>query len=152
MLDRNQFFNCPCVRQPQRVKELMGAGAEIRIFQPPKRGFASMHTKSWVFDGSVVFTGSPNTTEYGLTHNEEELWELRTPNCAAFVLKHFEKVWEQSAAVTKEDVRKAGEKVQCRRSRSKSESFRRSRSPRSLTPVRRLPIELMKSGDSGEGE
>ena len=151
ILDRNQFFNCPCARQPQRLRELMNAGAQIRVFKPDKGGYSSMHAKTWLFDGEVVITGSPNTTENGLTNNEEELWKLQLPQCAQFVRDHFEKVWNGSLPVTGEDVENAEEKVQWRRSRSRSASHTRlSRSLSKSQTARRLSMGRDGNEENGE--
>ena len=134
----------------QRIRELMDAGAEIRVFKPDGGGYASMHIKTWLFDNTVVVTGSPNTTENGLTRNEEQLWKFQVPSCARFVQEHFNKRWEEAQPVTSEDVNRAEERSQERKSRSRSASqARQSRSPsRSQSTTRRLPMELV--GSDGE--
>ena len=127
IFDHNQFFNCSCTRQPARVRSLLQAGGEVRVYRPENGRFACMHAKMWVLDAEVVLTGSPNTTENGLSRSKEHLWLVRLPHCASFVVNDFEQIWPASRAVTLEDTYRAEERSQERRSR-RSRSLSRAHS------------------------
>ncbi len=50
ILDRKNFFDSSCARQAPRIKELIDAGAMIKILKPEGSGFACMHAKTLIFD------------------------------------------------------------------------------------------------------
>ena len=52
-----------------RVQELRLAGCELRQLKPQHGVAASLHAKSWVLDGTVVLTGSVNTTGNSMNNN-----------------------------------------------------------------------------------
>ena len=73
IFEETQFYNCSCTRQPARIRSLLEAGGEARTYRPGNGGFACMHAKTWLLDGSVVLTGSVNLTENGFERNYEHM-------------------------------------------------------------------------------
>ena len=80
-----------------------------------------------MIDAETVLTGSVNMTENGFDKNKEHLWRINLPHCASFVVADFEQTWQVSRAVTPEDILRAEERSQVRRSR-RSRSLARTRS------------------------
>ena len=110
ILDRKNFFDSSCARQAPRIKELIDAGAMIKILKPEGSGFACMHAKTLIFDKKVVLTGSVNLTHKGLEHNKEHMLRLTEPGTVADFLRDFEETWEHADTVTSEDLESMLEK------------------------------------------
>ena len=87
ILDRKNFFDSSCARQAPRIKELIDAGAKIKILKPEGSGFACMHAKTLIFDEKVVLTGSVNLTHNGLERNKEHLIRVLEPSVVSAMLK-----------------------------------------------------------------
>jgi phosphatidylserine/phosphatidylglycerophosphate/cardiolipin synthase-like enzyme len=108
-LDRDNFYNSAAARQCARVMELYEAGVELRTIKPPGSGFASQHTKCWIFDGRVVVDGSCNFTHGGFENNVEHLYRITNPVVVQQVADHFEQVWQMATPVGDVEIKKMKE-------------------------------------------
>ncbi len=120
ILDRKNFFDSSCARQAPRIKELIDAGATVKILKPEGSGFACMHSKTLFFDKKVVLTGSVNLTHNGLEHNKEHLIRVLEPSVVAAMLRDFEETWERADTVTSEDLDSMLEKYAKKEAKKKS--------------------------------
>jgi len=134
IFDRSNFFSSSCARQCARVEELFDAGCEMKMVQPKGGGFACMHTKTWIIDGSVVLTGSVNLTHNGLENNKEHLWRITNGSAVQQLIEDFEQCWIEADVVEQKDIDLMKETWSTRaekrggRSRSASASLARSSS------------------------
>jgi hypothetical protein len=120
ILDRKNFFDSSCARQAPRIKELIDAGAKIKILKPEGAGFACMHAKTLIFDEKVVLTGSVNLTHNGLERNKEHLIRVLEPSVVSAMLQDFELTWKQADTITLEDLERMTEKHDNREAKKKS--------------------------------
>ena len=120
ILDRKNFFDSSCARQAPRIKELIDAGAKIKILKPEGSGFACMHAKTLIFDEKVVLTGSVNLTHNGLERNKEHLIRVLEPSVVSAMLQDFELTWKQADTITLEDLERMTEKHDNREAKKKS--------------------------------
>jgi phosphatidylserine/phosphatidylglycerophosphate/cardiolipin synthase-like enzyme len=93
ILDKKNFYNSSCTRQPARVNDLYQAGCELRVRKPLHGGFSCMHVKCLIIDQKTVLTGSVNLTHNGLENNKEHLFLMTEPPLAAAVLADLEREW-----------------------------------------------------------
>ncbi len=120
ILDRKNFFDSSCARQAPRIKELIDAGATVKILKPEGSGFACMHAKTLIFDEKVVLTGSVNLTHNGFEHNREHMIRVLEPSAVAAMLQDFEQTWKQADTVTLEDLERMMEKHDKKEAKKKS--------------------------------
>jgi len=120
ILDRKNFFDSSGARQVPRIKELLDAGAMVKIFKPEGTGFACMHAKTLIFDKKVVLTGSVNLTHNGLEHNKEQMIRVLEPSAVAAMLLDFEQTWKRADTVTLEDLESMMEQHVKREAKKKS--------------------------------
>ena len=123
ILDKTNFYSSSCARQPLRVQELWEAGCEIKLFKPSKAGFASLHTKTVIFDSKIVCTGWVNLTHNGMENNKEHMVKIREAATVLEFCSDFESVWSSPEAekVDKQMIERMQEKAHSRpRSRSQS--------------------------------
>ena len=50
LLDRKNFYQSPCRRQPARVKDMWRTNAQLRVLRPSCSEFSSMHAKTMILD------------------------------------------------------------------------------------------------------
>jgi phosphatidylserine/phosphatidylglycerophosphate/cardiolipin synthase-like enzyme len=151
IFDKIMFFSSSCARQAERVHALYMAGITagqpdiLRIYQPPYGGFASMHVKSTLVDGKVLYSGSPNLTHNGLENNKEHYFRMTQESLVRVVMADFDELWEISQPVTKIMVdlmnAKAVEKIT-----QKAEERQQSRNRRSASLNRSLSAEMNRAG------
>jgi len=119
LYDRTQFFNPSCARQTERIKELYDCGAILKVYQPAKGGFSSMHCKAWIVDDAVIITGTPNTTHNGFENNKEHLLRITEASTVRSYVQDFDATWTSGSLVTynmmEEAVRKSNVKHPSRR-------------------------------------
>jgi len=129
--DQAQFRNPSCVRQPQRLLELLEAGAKIRYYRPPGGdGWPIMHIKGMVIDGRVCTSGSANLTNAGFQNNKEHLLVIRHAGTVADMERDFARLWDKSTEATKEELEGVNEKVN---GRNRNRSVSKTRSSENLT-------------------
>lgn len=73
-----------------QYERLRAAGIPVRSDR--KRG-SLQHNKFMVVDGERVWTGSVNWTDSGMTYNQENALELRSPQIAAAYRREFEEMF-----------------------------------------------------------
>ncbi len=84
-----------------------------------------MHTKTLIFDNSIMMTGSVNMTHNGHEYNKEQLFRICDPTCVADVVADFEKTWATARPVEQRHIDAMLERATVdaetrRRARSKS--------------------------------
>jgi phosphatidylserine/phosphatidylglycerophosphate/cardiolipin synthase-like enzyme len=147
LLDKGNFFKSSCARQAERVREMFEQNVEIRLIKPTEgSGFASMHTKCWILDGSVVLDGSCNLTHGGLDNNIEHLYKITAPGVVASLVENFAQHWEYATVVTRSEIEKMMNNAEARKQHKKPS---RSRSL-SRNVSRSLSVELEDKAGSGE--
>ena len=119
VLDALQHRNPSCKRQAERVAELAEWGAEIRIYSPPGGCFAAMHSKVFIIDEQILFTGSVNLTHHGLDKNEENLLVTSSPGAVRAAVSRFEETWALSQVLGQEELRAAAAEQAAKRSINK---------------------------------
>ena len=94
LLDSHQFMKPSCKSQPARVNEMIQWGAELRRYSPQRGSYSMMHAKSWLIDGSVLITGSPNFTHNGMESSGEVMTVVQgAQDCITKYLEWFEHLW-----------------------------------------------------------
>jgi hypothetical protein len=93
ILEKKNFYNSSCTRQPARVDDLYQAGCKLRMSKPLWGGFSCMHVKCLIIDQKTVLSGSVNLTHNGLENNKEHLYLMTEPSLAAAVFADFEREW-----------------------------------------------------------
>ena len=121
-------------RQCARVTEFFDNGIEMKIIRPTSSGYASQHSKSWLIDGELLLTGSPNTTHGGMDHNMEQLYRITCPSCVQDVSAAIEELWQRGEKVDATVMGSMREKWEKREQDKKFQRPSRSLS-RSLTPA-----------------
>ena len=93
-------------------------------YSPPRGGFAILHDKMWVLDGSVLITGSVNPTANGFDNSEENMVIIRSPPAVQPAYERLVAIRGRAKEVTKEDLRKLvfNQQEKKRLARSKSVS------------------------------
>jgi phosphatidylserine/phosphatidylglycerophosphate/cardiolipin synthase-like enzyme len=69
---------------------LRNAGIEIRS----DTRTALMHNKFWIFDGSVVWTGSTNITKNGIFVQDNNAIAFQAPELAVIYEREFQEMWD----------------------------------------------------------
>ena len=101
LLDDSQYRKPSCKQQPDSISRLLEWGVEFKTFSPDRGQYAIMHAKTWVIDGSVAVTGSPNFTNNGMEKSEELLTVIRHDGFIADYLVWFERLWQVAEVVTR---------------------------------------------------
>jgi len=104
IFDKDNFFYSSCARQAARVGELWKAGCEMRTHKPRGGGFACMHTKTWIIDDEIIYSGSVNLTHNGLENNKEHLWKILGEKAITPLKEDFEETWMSAERVTSEHI------------------------------------------------
>ena len=73
-----------------QYERLRAAGIVVR---PDRKRSSLQHNKFMVVDGERVWTGSVNWTDSGMTYNQENALELRSPQIAAAYRREFEEMF-----------------------------------------------------------
>lgn len=86
--DDEQADGAPADRA--QYDRLRAAGIPVH---PDLKTSSLQHNKFMVVDGRQVWTGSVNWTDSGMTYNQENALELRSPQIAAAYLREFEEMF-----------------------------------------------------------
>ena len=79
ILDHQQWYSPSSGSQTERVRELMAAGVEFKVFNVRRTSrYASMHAKTWCVDGLTYLGGSANFTN-NADKSEETLLIIKGP-------------------------------------------------------------------------
>ena len=95
ILDGGMWKSPSCKTQPQRIKELLREGAQIKTLDLEHRQtkYAILHAKTWCVDGLTYLGGSANFTN-NACHSEENLLIIRDPQFLADYMNWFETLVE----------------------------------------------------------
>ena len=63
-----------------------------------------MHTKTWIIDGAVAYTGSVNMTHNGLENNIEHLWKIQEEGALRPLREEFAAQWETLEIVKQQHI------------------------------------------------
>ena len=94
ILDNGMWKSPSCKTQPQRVKELLEAGAQIKTLNLEHRQtkYAILHAKTWCVDGLTYLGGSANFTN-NACHSEESLLIVKDPQFLIEYMNWFDTLW-----------------------------------------------------------
>ncbi len=125
--DHKNFFHSSCIRQAPRVKEMFDSGVAFVTVKPPVGGFASMHTKAWIFDEKTLVSGSANSTHNSMENNHEHIFRITNPAVVQQAMCDHQTLWDSGKPVTQEEINKMMQKYGERVSK-KADAERSSRS------------------------
>ena len=109
--------------QLQRMLELIERGVTLyRLRVGP--GFAILHHKLWIVDGSTLISGSLNPTQHGMSCNDEHVLVIHHDEAITSALEHVAGLLTRATMVTTAFVSEMIHSQQERR-RSASASARR---------------------------
>jgi hypothetical protein len=126
ILDKDNFFDSSCARQPARVNELHRAGCLFRVRKPPGGQYACVHVKCLILDEKIMLSGSMNLTHNGLQYNKEHLYRMSEPSFIGEALADFEKEWLLAEPVTDREIKIMLAKDQSRKGAKRDKSMTRT--------------------------
>ena len=106
LFDDGQMRLPSCKRQFAKVALLVDAGVQVRTYTVPGRGYgASLHSKTFLLDSSVLLSGSPNATRNAFENNWECLLVVKTASAPKDFERVFEDLWHRGVAMTAEKLK-----------------------------------------------